>query len=338
MPRLGALLLAAAAAALATAESNPFRFLASDVVLDQTDRARLRLGEPVIKLSNGDNDHLGVFAAIRTEASGDRLLDWASAIEQMMKGRYVPEIGRFSSPARLDDMAGLTFDDADLDEIRHCRPGDCGLMLSDGDIARLRNILAASGWEKQARDELRQIVLERARAYQAGGDASTPPYHDDDDPVSPALSFGRLLNRLQLLPHELTCVATFVRDYPHRVDSHVFDSFLYWSKESLGSKPIIAITHLTLARFQEPWLPEAVVIGKQVYASHYKNGGLIVMAIARSDEARHLVYMQHAELDIFGGFWHDMVRMVLERRITREAPRVLIDFRNRLEAGNPTAH
>ena len=336
--QLVALLLAAATAALTAEASHPFGFLVPDVVIDQTDLATLRRGEPVIKLSNGDNDHLGVFAAIRIEASGERLLDWARAIELMLKGRYVPEIGRFSSPARLEDLTGLTFDYPDVDEIRDCRPGDCGLKLSDGDIARLRSTLAASNWENQAREELRRIVLERARAYQSGGDGFTPPYHDDDEPVSPALSFGRLLNRLQLLPPELTCVATFVRDYPRRVDSHVVDSFLYWSKESLGSKPIIAITHLTLARFPEPWLPEAVVIGKQVFASHYKNGGLTVMAIARSREARYLVYLQHAELDIFRGFWHDVVRMVLERRITREAPRVLVDFRNRLEAGNPAAH
>jgi hypothetical protein len=332
---LVALLLAGATAALTTEASNPFGFLLPDVVIDQTDLAGLRRGEPVIKLSNGDNDHVGVFAAIRIEASGDRLLEWAGAIEAMLKGRYVPEIGRFSSPARLEDLAGLTFDDPDLDEIRDCRPGDCGLKLSDGDIARLGSTRAVSNWENQAREELRRIVLERARAYQSGGDALTPPYHDDDEPVSPALSFGRLLNRLQLLPRELTCVATFVRDYPRRVDSHVVDSFLYWSKESLGSKPIIAITHLTLARFPEPWLLEAVVIGKQVFASHYKNGAMTLMAIVRADQARYLVYLQHAELDIFRGFWHDVVRMVLERRIIREAPRVLIDFRDRLETGGP---
>ena len=327
--------LVAMATAVPAEERDPFAFLTPDVVIDRADRVKLLAREPVIKISDGDDDHLAVFAAVRIEASGDRLLDWAGAIEAMLKGRYVPEIGRLSSPPRLDDLAGLTFDDSDLDELLDCRPGDCGLKLADGEIARLRRTVGAAGWERKARHELRRIILERAQAYQEGGDAFAAPYHDDHQPVSPGESFGRLVGRLQFLPREFACLAAFVRDYPRRTDAHVVDSFLYWSKESLGSKPIVAITHLTRARFDEPWLPEAVVVGKQVFASHYKNGALTLTAIVRADHARYLVYLQHAELDIFGGFWHDVVRMVLERRITREAPRVLIDFRNRLEAGAP---
>lgn len=331
---LAGMLLAAGAVSL-TAERDPLRLLAPDVILDTADRARLTAREPVIKFSNGADDHLAIFAVIRTEASGDRLLNWASAIESMLKGRYVPEIGRFSSPPRLEDVAALTIDPADLDEVKDCRPGDCGVKLADGDIERLSKTTVAADWETRARDEFRRIIFERAQAYYAGGDAFLPAYHDDEDPVSPGRSFGRLLDRFRLLPRELMCVTAFVRDYPRRLDPHVVGSFLYWSKESLGAKPITAVTHLTLARFEEPWLPEAVVIGKQVFASHYKNGGLTLMAIVRAQGVRHFVYLQHAEVDIFQGFWHDMVRMVLERRISREAPRVLIDFRNRLEAGGP---
>ncbi len=41
-----------------------------------------------------------------------------------------------------------------------------------------------------------------------------------------------------------------------------------------------------------------------------------------------------ANLDVFHGFWGGMVRKMVEHRIRHEVPRVLMDFRNRLDRGN----
>ena len=175
----------------------------------------------------------------------------------------------------------------------------------------------------------------RARDYLLAGDAGAAPYHDDRKPLSPSEVFSQLIQRLEFLPRHFGCLATYLQHYPARGDAHVADSFLYWSKESLGAKPIISITHLTLARFDEPWLPEALVVGKQVFATHYKNGSLTVTAIARSDAERYLVYVHRSQVDIIRGIFGGLMRRMIERRVRSEAPGVLTGLRTRLEGDPP---
>jgi hypothetical protein len=118
-------------------------------------------------------------------------------------------------------------------------------------------------------------------------------------------------------------------------DTHVRQSFLYWSKETLGMKPIISITHFSAARFNSPELPAAVVVAKQVYATHYKNASITVTALVAEDDRRYLVYLNHAHVDAFRGFFGGIVRRAVERRVKAEAPAVLRGLRVRLESGEP---
>jgi hypothetical protein len=118
-------------------------------------------------------------------------------------------------------------------------------------------------------------------------------------------------------------------------DSHVQASFLYWSKETLGMKPIVSITHFSAARFTTPEMPELVVVAKQVYASHYKNASITVTALVRDGAARYLVYLNRSHIDAFQARFGSMVRRIVERRVKAEAPGVLQNLRRRIEAGPP---
>jgi hypothetical protein len=314
---------------------DPFAFLSPDVVVDARERARLDAGESAVRVLPGRDGHVSISAAIRIDASGDRLLAWGAEIEMLQKGRYVPEIGRFSNPPRLEDLAALVFEDDDLGEIRECRPGKCGVKLSEAEIAQLQPAARARDWKGPLQNELRRIVLQRARAYLAEGDAGLAPYHDHSDPVAPAEVFAALVNRLGFLPRRFRCLTTYLCRYPQQGDAHVVDSFLYWSKESLGVKPIISITHLTLARFENALLPEAVVVAKQVFATHYKNASVTVTAITRGNDARYLVYVHRSQVDVIHGLFGAIVRRMIERRVRGEAPAVLMGLRTRLESGDP---
>jgi hypothetical protein len=48
------------------------------------------------------------------------------------------EIGRFSRPPRVEDLAGLTLDEGDFDAARECKPGDCGIKLARSAMERIR--------------------------------------------------------------------------------------------------------------------------------------------------------------------------------------------------------
>jgi hypothetical protein len=309
-----------------------FDRFAPDLVLGRGDRERLDRGTPVVRVAAGKDGVLVLAAAIGVDVTAERLLAWSASVEAMQKGRYVPEIGRFSSPPRLEDLDGLVVDADDLRDLARCRPGNCGLKLSDAEMAALDGVR-----EKAALDAvLRGQLLRRASDYLGQGDACALAYHDHNDPVFPSERFGALLQRLPFMARDLPCYAEYLSAYPAvPTDGHVQQSFLYWSKETLGMKPIISITHFTAARFDSPGLPEAVVVARQVHATHYKDASVTVTVLVAENGRRYLVYLNRSAVDAFHGFFGGMVRRMVEHRVKAEAPAVLRGLRARLESGEP---
>ena len=310
---------------------DPFAFLSPDIVVTPADRARLDAGQTFVRVLPGRDGFLSLMAIVQVDTSADRVLAWSRSVEALQKGKYVPEIGRFSLPPHVEDLQGLTIDSEDVDALEQCRPGHCGLKLSDIEIARLQ----AAQSRAQLDALFRRFLIERATDYAAGGDAETLPYHDHKAPVRPQDAFAAVLQRLEFFPRNLACYAEYLRRYPQPPGSEVRESFLYWSKETLGMKPIISITHFSAARFATPSLPELAVVAKQVYATHYKDAALTMTALTGDADSRYLVYVHRSHVDAFGGVFGGVLRRMVERRVKAEAPSVLLDFRKRLESGEP---
>ena len=110
-------------------------------------------------------------AATTTDASADRLMNWMRRVEDLQKGPYVSAIGRFSHPPRLEDLDALSLDDADLNDLRRCRPGKCGVKLSDVEILGMRAAIdaAEAEWRAAAQRTFRAMVLARAERYVTEG-------------------------------------------------------------------------------------------------------------------------------------------------------------------------
>jgi len=314
------------------APGSPFDMFAPELVLDGDDLERLDRGDPVVRVVAGRDGFLSLSAVVGVDLTAERLLSWSAAVEALQKGRYVPAIGRFSTPPRVEDLAGLVIDAEDLRDLARCRPADCGLKLSGSEIAavgRGRDIAHLDA-------TLREQLVARAADYLARGDACALPYHDHEAVVFPAERFSVLLQRFAFMSRDLPCYAAYLKAYPFALsDGHVRQSFLYWSKEDLGMKPIISITHFSAARFDSPGLPQAVVVARQVYATHYRNASVTVTALVAENGRRYLVYLNSSHVDAFRGFFGGVVRRTVERRVKAEAPAVLRGLRARLESGPP---
>ena len=115
------------------------------------------------------------------------------------------------------------------------------------------------------------------------------------------------------------------------------ESFVYWSKERLAGKPIVSVTHVNIALSSDPGLPQALVAGKAIFATHYVNAALALTAIVSGGPGRpnYLVYLNRSDVDALGGFLGGVVRWVAERRLKNEAAGVLEGLRRRLESGVP---
>jgi hypothetical protein len=325
---LTAIVLAAAVSLPAEPRLDPFGFLAPEIAISQDEQAVLDTGETVVKVAPGRDGYLALSAIVKVNATTEQMMSWATNVEKLQRGKYVPEVGRFSTPPRIDDLRGLTLDPQDLDELRDCRPGDCAIKLSDAEIVHLRTI-----GERAALDRaFREVLVARATNYMNRGDENASPYRDHKVPVRPGDAFQAVLQRLEFFPRRFDCYAEYLRRFPIVPDRHVQQSFLYWSKETLGMKPIISITHLSAARFDRPELPEAVIVSKQVYATHYRNASITMTLFAGEHTARYLVYVNRSQIDAFRGMLGGFVRRVVERRVRAEAPAVLRDLRRRIES------
>ena len=95
---------------------------------------------------------------------------------------------------------------------------------------------------------------------------------------------------------------------------------------------IVSITHFSAAWLDTPGEPQAIVVSKQVYATHYRNASLTMTAVVADGEARYLVYINRSQIDAFRGLFGGFVRRAVEQRVLAEVPEVLRDVRRRIES------
>ena len=155
-----------------------------------------------------------------------------------------------------------------------------------------------------------------------------------------AASWVRILIFLMsstFLPERAPQFADYLDRYP-RTSMPDVESFVYWSKERLGRKPIVSATHVSMLRGTDAAMPDALVASKEVFSTHYVTASLGVTAILRGNAGAHgyLAYLNRTEIDVLGGRLSGLVRWFIERRLKPESAEVLKELRRRLESGEPS--
>jgi hypothetical protein len=308
---------ALAAAVMAVAWADPFAFLNPTAALSEKEQRRLADGEAIVRTVRSRPREVTLVSAVRIAVDGPRLVSWYRSIEQLRASTYVPEIGRFSSPPRIEDLERLTIEPVDVDELRRCKPDDCGLKLRPAEIVELKQSFT------QPRDlqleaiqvAFRRVVLGRAQEYLRSGRPDGPP-----PPVFLSTHWPRVSGPIVRFPRD---------PIP---DS---ESFLYWAKEDLSGKPIVSATHVTITDTgSNPSSP--LVVSRQIFATHYEDGAWAVSTIAHDEHGlRYFVYVNQTEVDLLGGIFGGLVRSMLERRLRSQASDLVQGVRRRMESGEP---
>ena len=323
-----------------SAPSDPFDLFRPAVLIEAADRRALDRSNAVILLPPAAGRELVIFSAIGLGPAGDRdrTLAWLRNIEQLRHNALILGGGRLSAKPDAADVAALTLDPRDFDDIRNCRPGQCGVKLTRSEIEELRAVIANAGsdWRGAVQRRFQAIALRRVSAYVAGGHAALADLVDHRQPRSPASAFAGLAAESPLLDRRVSasvrriaeCPAAFLG--PQR-------GFLYWSKERLGSKSVVSVTHVAFIEPDAGSALESVVIAVQVFATHYFDASLAITAIVREPAApqRYLVHLYRSELDILDGFWGGVARSVIAGRVKSDGPGVLEAVRHRLTNTDP---
>jgi hypothetical protein len=311
-----------------------------DVGLSAGDLRSVELGEPVARsLDAAAGNEVAIFAVIKVGIAKEEYLERLRDIARLKQGDPVLQIGRFSQPPRIDDLAGLTLDEVDVEALKECRVGDCHFALTTDAIGRVGRELDPSVPDFAARAEswVRRFLLDRVREYLARGDAALPLYTSRRRPVDVGAQFHALLEASPPFFGLPDALRRYLRDCPAG-EPATAESFVYWSKEDVGPKPVISLTHVVV-------LPDArnrgfvSVASKQIYASHYFEASL-GLTVALDDASRahapgmYLVYLNRSRSDALGGFMGPLKRAIVRGRSRAGAEEALRRLKRALETTN----
>jgi hypothetical protein len=134
----------------------------------------------------------------------------------------------------------------------------------------------------------RDVLTDIVRAYAAAGRA-LPEYANKAEPLSVRTELDALYEHFGFLARVSPEFLRYIRQYPNgRLDGA--EDTLYWSKNDLGVRPVMSITHQTT--YAPPGKPALIAV-KRIYAAHYVDGGLSVTVL--TDDGSGGFYMMTVE-------------------------------------------
>jgi hypothetical protein len=318
------------------ASGDPFAFFEPVVSITTDERLQVDRGEVVVRILPARDGEIAVFATSRLDAQPEALVRWTKAIEALKRSPFVLAIRRFSQPPVLSDLDALALDDVDLEGIRQCQSGDCSVKLAANEIGALRKAAATGAdWKAAVQREFRRLLFNRVKTYQAEGLAGLTPYADRVEPTLPHQEFAEILDRSPHIRNYLPAIADGLSNDP-QAELPSGESFIYWSKEQYrNGKPVIAVTQVHIVRPVGPALPVVMVIGQEVFASHYRDGSLGTTFVLDGGKTRYLVYLNRSRIDRLDGMLGGLKRAVIERKLRGEVKTAIDGVRRRIETGDP---
>jgi len=298
---VGAVLFAALpAVVLAQAEPAPRPFLRQAIGLTDAQLAALEKGEAIIKqLTTPEKAEVAAFGVVKVKGTQDVFLQKIRQIHIFRKVPEVLQIGRFSAPPTVADLQGLTWEPADIDALKRCRPGKCDVKIGSAGLERLQKEIDWKAADAPAKAEAlaKTQMIEHVRAYLAGGTSAMGQIVDKQQPKALSAEFQALLKNSPYLPAYIPEFNKYLEDFPNGKLAGAED-VLYWTKDNFGLKPVVSITHATFWKRTGP-NPGTVVALKTLYASHFFNAALeMIVAVDTPDHTgMYLMNLYRTRID-----------------------------------------
>jgi hypothetical protein len=313
---------------------EPQTFLRTVGGFSSADLAALERGEPVAKVLGTDRREVAIVGAVRITARRERLVDRYRDVSSLRGSNIVLELGTFGEIPRTEDLRGLTPEDYDLETIRDCKPGDCGVRVSADTMARFAREVnwRAVDWREQAGSLWRRVLAEYAAAYRATG--ALGDYRNKATPLSVAEEFGVLFDESRYFSSAVPEFFGYLQGFP-RARLPGAEDILYWKKDDIGLRPITSITHLTLytppAGGPEPRRP-AVIGSKQIYATHYFDAALgLTLAFDDGAAGFYMLSINRARTRSLQSFMRSIVRSTVQRKSRDAMEHILRSTKHALE-------
>ena len=193
---------------------------------------------------------------------------------------------RFATPPSPDDVREAAFANDEYRGLRHCRRGDCDFKLP---ASAMKGFVEQVDWsardaKAQADARLRDDLLRLVADYTTRGNEAMPTY-DDGHGVRAADAFGALLAQSSDFYTHVPELHHYLTSYPANRPDGARD-LLYWSEDRLPRlRPTLTVSHVVAYALPAGASADALVARKQIYASHYFEGALELLAVVGTDGA-----------------------------------------------------
>jgi hypothetical protein len=293
-------------------------FLTATFTLTDDEIKRVEAGHVVARTVGAhDSREVATLGVVRIQATPEFYVERLADIVNFKRDEAVLQIGTFSTPPLLADVANLTLDAWDVGKLRECRIRDCGVQLSADAIERFRQGVdwRRNDSERQASRVMQQTLLEYVTRYRDTGASAAVQYADQDTPVDVGVEFRSLLDADARTWQQFPLLRQHLLGYP--IDTPGTTDIFYWSKERVSRRVVVSVTHLAIAKMTSGPAHYAIA-SRQIYGSHYFDAsvGLTVLLQAQTDQTRsmYLVYLNRSRVDLFDGMFGAIARRLVATR------------------------
>jgi hypothetical protein len=313
---IGVLLLVGAASG--TSPEAARAFLAATFTLTREEIGRVDAGHVVARtISSRDSREVATLGVVRIQATPAFYVEQLSDIVKFKRDEAVLQIGTFSTPPLLADVAHLTLDPFDVGKLRECRINDCGVQLSADAIERFRQ---GVDWRRddavrQASLVMQQTLVEYVTRYRDAGASATMHYVDQEKTVDVNREFRSLLEADAATWQHFGPLRQHLLEYPAATPGTT--DILYWSKERVSRRNVVSVTHLAMT--QLPSGPaDYAIASRQIYGTHYFDAslGLTVLLPEQTGGPRsmYVVYLNRSRVDLLDGMFGGIARRIVASR------------------------
>jgi hypothetical protein len=267
----------------------------------------------------GDRREVGTIGVVRMRVRPEFYVERLADIATFKRDEAILQIGTFGNPPHAKDVADLTLDESDLRILRSCRVGNCGMQLSADAIERFQQNV---DWQQadaahQANRVMRQIVVEYAASYARSGNRAAMRYADQPEAVDLAQEFISLSGSDSRAWVPFSGLHQHLLDYPFGKSPGMRD-LLYWSKELVGRRAVVSVTHLAIAEMPPGSAASFAIASKHIYGTHYFVASVGLTVLLRDPStpsaATYVVYVNRSRIDLFDGTFGGVLRKVVSSK------------------------
>lgn len=321
-----------------TSAPEPQTFLRTQLAVTTFELASLEKGQILVRLpKTPETREVAAFAIMRLDVPNDFFLEKVRDIVSFKKSDNVLQIGKFSNPPRLEDLAGLTLDPVDIEALRRCKVNSCDVKLPGAFIERFRKEVnwSAPNYRDRVTTLTREMLLDYVLGYLKGGNAALGEYKDKSYPLRLADEFQSLLQPAPYMYGYEAEFEKYLREFPNTRPAEIED-FIYWSKEKFGLKPVISLTHITIYKQPRQNETDILIASKGIYASHYFEASLGLTGFIHSQSSEphrtYLIYINRSRADALRGFFAGLKRSLIVGSLRDGAKKNMEMIKTKLES------